>query len=198
MQTIGATTTMEYRKYIEKDSALERRFQPVYVDEPTAEVSVEILRGLKERYEEHHRVKISDQAVEAAVKLSQRYIADRYLPDKAIDVMDEASSRVKLQATILPESLKELEKEAEEIKKLKEKAVKNQDFEEAAHYRDEEEKLKKKYRDRKENWLKEVDSSRPLVGEEDIATVVSIWTGIPISRLDTEEKKIGKHGKGNP
>jgi len=189
LQTIGATTTMEYRKYIEKDSALERRFQPVYVDEPTAEVSVEILRGLKERYEEHHRVKISDQAVEAAVKLSQRYIADRYLPDKAIDVMDEASSRVKLQATILPESLKELEKEAEEIKKLKEKAVKNQDFEEAAHYRDEEEKLKKKYRDRKENWLKEVDSSRPLVGEEDIATVVSIWTGIPISRLDTEEKE---------
>ncbi|MBP9015021.1 MAG: ATP-dependent Clp protease ATP-binding subunit [Candidatus Atribacteria bacterium] len=189
LQTIGATTIMEYRKYIEKDSALERRFQPVYVDEPSAEVSVEILRGLKGRYEEHHRVKITDEAVEAAVKLSQRYIADRYLPDKAIDVMDEASSRVKLQATVLPESLKELEKEAEEIKKQKEKAVKNQDFEEAAHYRDEEEKLKKTYRDKKENWLKEVDNSRPLVEEEDIANVVSVWTGIPVSRLDTEEKE---------
>ncbi len=189
LQTIGATTIMEYRKYIEKDSALERRFQPVYVDEPSVDVSIEILRGLKERYEEHHRVKISDQAVEAAVKLSQRYIADRYLPDKAIDVMDEASSRVKLQAMVLPESLKELEKASEEIKKLKEKAVKNQDFEEAAHYRDEEEKLKKKYRDKKESWLKEVDNSRPLVGEEDIATVVSNWTGIPVSRLDAEEKE---------
>ncbi|HXL02408.1 MAG TPA: ATP-dependent Clp protease ATP-binding subunit [Candidatus Atribacteria bacterium] len=189
LQTIGATTIMEYRKYIEKDSALERRFQPVYVDEPSVDVSIEILRGLKERYEEHHRVKISDQAVEAAVKLSQRYIADRYLPDKAIDVMDEASSRVKLQAMVLPESLKELEKASEEIKKLKEKAVKNQDFEEAAHYRDEEEKLKKKYRDKKESWLKEVDNSRPSVGEEDIATVVSSWTGIPVSRLDAEEKE---------
>ncbi|HOQ67483.1 MAG TPA: ATP-dependent Clp protease ATP-binding subunit [Candidatus Atribacteria bacterium] len=189
LQTIGATTITEYRKYIEKDSALERRFQPVYVDEPSPEVSIEILQGLKDRYEEHHRVRISDQAVEAAVKLSQRYIADRYLPDKAIDVMDEASSRVKLQATVLPENLKNLEKEVEKVKKLKEKAVKNQDFEEAAHYRDEEERLKKQYRDKKESWLKEVDSSRPLVEEEDVATVVSNWTGIPVSRLDAEEKE---------
>ncbi len=189
LQTIGATTITEYRKYIEKDSALERRFQPVYVDEPSPEVSIEILQGLKDRYEDHHRVRISDQAVEAAVKLSQRYIADRYLPDKAIDVMDEASSRVKLQATVLPENLKNLEKEVEKVKKLKEKAVKNQDFEEAAHYRDEEERLKKQYRDKKESWLKEVDSSRPLVEEEDVATVVSNWTGIPVSRLDAEEKE---------
>ncbi|NSW76719.1 MAG: ATP-dependent Clp protease ATP-binding subunit [Candidatus Atribacteria bacterium] len=189
LQAIGATTITEYRKYIEKDSALERRFQPVYVDEPSVEVTVEILRGIKDRYEEHHRVVISEEAIEAAVRLSQRYIADRYLPDKAIDVMDEASSRVRLRVTVLPEDLKILEREIEEVRKKKEKAVKNQDFEGAACYRDEEESLKRKYRERKETWLKEVDSSRPVVTEEDIAAVVSSWTGIPVFRLAMEEQE---------
>ncbi|MGQ9473935.1 MAG: ATP-dependent Clp protease ATP-binding subunit, partial [Candidatus Caldatribacteriaceae bacterium] len=189
LQAIGATTITEYRKYIEKDSALERRFQPVYVDEPTLEVAIEILRGIKERYEEHHRVTISEAAIEAAVRLSQRYIADRYLPDKAIDVMDEASSRVRLRVTILPEDLKVLEKEIEEVRKKKEKAVRNQDFEGAACYRDEEETLKRKYRERKEAWLKEVDATRPMVTEEDVATVVSNWTGIPVFRLAMEEQE---------
>jgi ATP-dependent Clp protease ATP-binding subunit ClpC len=189
LQAIGATTITEYRKYIEKDSALERRFQPVYVDEPSVEVTVEILRGVKDRYEEHHRVTISEEAIEAAVRLSQRYIADRYLPDKAIDVMDEAASRVRLRATVLPEDLKVLEKEIEEVRKKKEKAVKNQDFEGAACYRDEEESLKRKYRERREAWLKEVDSSRPVVTEEDVAAVVSNWTGIPVFRLAMEEQE---------
>lgn len=189
LQAIGATTIAEYRKYIEKDSALERRFQPVYVDEPTVEVTIEILWGIKERYEEHHRVTISEGAIEAAVRLSQRYIADRYLPDKAIDVMDEASSRVRLRATILPEDLKVLEKEIEEVRKKKEKAVRDQDFEGAACSRDEEETLKRKYRERKEAWLKKLDAIRPVVTEEDVATVVSNWTSIPVFRLAMEEQE---------
>ncbi|WP_438314047.1 ATP-dependent Clp protease ATP-binding subunit [Candidatus Caldatribacterium sp. SIUC1] len=189
LQAIGATTITEYRKYIEKDSALERRFQPVYVDEPSVEVTIAILRGIRERYEEHHKVRITDEALEAAAKLSQRYISDRYLPDKAIDVMDEAASRVRLQATVLPPELKELEARIEEVRRQKERAVRNQDFEEAARYRDEEERLKRKYRESKEAWLREVDATRPLVTEEDIAAVVSSWTGIPVSRLAMEEKE---------
>jgi len=189
LQAIGATTITEYRKYIEKDSALERRFQPVYVDEPSVEVTIAILRGIRERYEEHHKVRITDEALEAAAKLSQRYISDRYLPDKAIDVMDEAASRVRLRATVLPPELKELEARIEEVRRQKERAVRNQDFEEAARYRDEEERLKRKYRESKEAWLREVDATRPLVTEEDVATVVSNWTGIPVSRLATEEKE---------
>ncbi|MDK2896895.1 MAG: ATP-dependent Clp protease ATP-binding subunit ClpC [Candidatus Atribacteria bacterium] len=189
LQAIGATTITEYRKYIEKDSALERRFQTVFVDEPSVEVSIQILQGIKDRYEDHHRVDIADEALKAAVKLSQRYIADRYLPDKAIDLMDEASSRVRLRTTILPEHLKNMEKQVEEVRSSKEKAVKEQDFEEAARYRDEEEQLKQKYREEKEEWLREVDSLRPSVGEEDVAAVVSSWTGIPLSRLALEEKE---------
>jgi|UniRef100_A0A7V3YFN3 ATP-dependent Clp protease ATP-binding subunit ClpC len=189
LQAIGATTITEYRKYIEKDSALERRFQPVYVDEPSVEVTIAILRGIRERYEEHHKVRITDEALEAAAKLSQRYISDRYLPDKAIDVMDEAASRVRLRATVLPPELKELEVRIEEVRRQKERAVRNQDFEEAARYRDEEERLKRKYRESKEAWLREVDATRPLVTEEDIAAVVSSWTGIPVSRLAMEEKE---------
>uniref|UniRef100_A0A7V3YMM7 ATP-dependent Clp protease ATP-binding subunit n=1 Tax=Candidatus Caldatribacterium californiense TaxID=1454726 RepID=A0A7V3YMM7_9BACT len=189
LQAIGATTITEYRKYIEKDSALERRFQPVYVDEPSVEITIAILRGIRERYEEHHKVRITDEALEAAAKLSQRYISDRYLPDKAIDVMDEAASRVRLRATVLPPELKELEARIEEVRRQKERAVRNQDFEEAARYRDEEERLKRKYRESKEAWLREVDATRPLVTEEDIAAVVSSWTGIPVSRLAMEEKE---------
>lgn len=189
LQAIGATTITEYRKYIEKDSALERRFQPVYVDEPSVEVTIAILKGIRERYEEHHKVRITDEALEAAAKLSQRYIADRYLPDKAIDVMDEAASRVRLRATVLPPELKELEARIEEVRRQKERAVRNQDFEEAARYRDEEERLKRKYRESREAWLREVDATRPLVTEEDVAAVVSSWTGIPVSRLAMEERE---------
>lgn len=189
LQAIGATTITEYRKYIEKDSALERRFQPVYVDEPSVEVTIAILKGIRERYEDHHKVRITDEALEAAAKLSQRYIADRYLPDKAIDVMDEAASRVRLRATVLPPELKELEARIEEVRRQKERAVRNQDFEEAARYRDEEERLKRKYRESREAWLREVDATRPLVTEEDIAAVVSSWTGIPVSRLAMEERE---------
>ncbi len=189
LQAIGATTITEYRKYIEKDSALERRFQPIYVDEPSVEVTIAILRGIRERYEEHHKVRITDEALEAAAKLSQRYISDRYLPDKAIDVMDEAASRVRLRATVLPPELREIESRIEEVRRQKEKAVRNQDFEEAARYRDEEERLKRKYRESREAWLQEVDACRPLVTEEDIAAVVSSWTGIPVSRLAMEERE---------
>ncbi|MGQ9622300.1 MAG: ATP-dependent Clp protease ATP-binding subunit [Candidatus Caldatribacteriaceae bacterium] len=189
LQAIGATTITEYRKYIEKDSALERRFQPIYVDEPSVEVTIAILRGIRERYEEHHKVRITDEALEAAAKLSQRYISDRYLPDKAIDVMDEAASRVRLRATVLPPELKEIETRIEEVRRQKEKAVRNQDFEEAARYRDEEEHLKRKYRESREAWLQEVDACRPSVTEEDIAAVVSSWTGIPVSRLAMEERE---------
>ncbi len=189
LQAIGATTITEYRKYIEKDSALERRFQPVYVDEPSVKNSIEILRGIKERYEDHHRVEIVDEALKAAVHLSQRYISDRYLPDKAIDVMDEASSRVRLRATVLPDDLKQMEKEIEETRIKKEMSVKQQDFEEAATLRDLEDQLKRKYRKNKDEWLQQIDTMRPLVTEEDIAAVVANWTGIPVSRLAIEEKK---------
>ncbi|QPM67022.1 ATP-dependent Clp protease ATP-binding subunit [Atribacter laminatus] len=189
LQAIGATTITEYRKYIEKDSALERRFQPVYVDEPSVKSSIEILRGIKERYEEHHRVEIVDEALKASVHLSQRYISDRYLPDKAIDVMDEASSRVRLRATVLPDDLKQLEKEIEETRVKKETSVKQQDFEEAATLRDLEDQLKRKYRKNKDEWLQQIDTMRPLVTEEDIAAVVANWTGIPVSRLALEEKQ---------
>ncbi|MCX6090709.1 MAG: ATP-dependent Clp protease ATP-binding subunit [Candidatus Atribacteria bacterium] len=189
LQAIGATTITEYRKYIEKDSALERRFQPVHVDEPSVDTTVQILRGIKERYEEHHRVDITDEAIECAVSLSQRYISDRFLPDKAIDVMDEAASRVRLRATILPEDLKQLEKEIEETKLTKETAVKQQDFEEAARLRDLEDQLKRKYRKNKDDWMQQVDTIRPMVTEEDVATVVANWTGIPVSRLAIEEKQ---------
>ena len=189
LQTIGATTITEYRKYIEKDSALERRFQPVYVDEPSIKNSIDILRGIKERYEEHHRVEIIDEALKAAVYLSQRYISDRYLPDKAIDVMDEASSRVRLRATVLPDVLKQMEKQIEETRLKKETSVKQQDFEEAATLRDMEDQLKRKYRKCKDDWLQQIDTLRPLVTEEDIAAVVANWTGIPVSRLAIEEKQ---------
>ncbi len=189
LQAIGATTITEYRKHIEKDSALERRFQPVYVDEPEVSTAIEILKGIKEGYEEHHRVEITDDALEAAAKLSQRYISDRYLPDKAIDVMDEASSKVRLRATVLPKELKELEEEIENIRENKEISVKQQDFEEAARLRDLEDQNRRLYKDRREEWLQEVDMMRPLVTEEDIASVVANWTGIPVSRLAMEEKE---------
>ncbi len=188
-QCVGATTLNEYRKHIEKDAALERRFQPIVVDEPGEEESIEILKGLRDRYEAHHGVKIKDEAIIAAVKLSVRYISDRFLPDKAIDLIDEASSRVRLANYVLPEELKQKERHMEELIKEKEEAINAQEYEKAARLRDQEQKL----RDEIENERKEWTSKRTLQGgsvsEEEIAAIVSSWTGIPVSKLATEESE---------
>jgi len=187
LQCVGATTLDEYRKYIEKDAALERRFQPIMVDEPTVEETIEILKGLRDRYEAHHKVEITDAAIEAAARLSDRYITDRFLPDKAIDLIDEAASRVRLDANTAPPDIKELEKRLEEIQKEKEAAVNEQNFETAAKLRDEERKIKEKLKNLKEKWNNEKEVENVVVTEEDIARVVSNWTGIPVSRLAEEE-----------
>ncbi|HHW28395.1 MAG TPA: ATP-dependent Clp protease ATP-binding subunit [Syntrophomonadaceae bacterium] len=189
LQCIGATTLDEYRKNIEKDAALERRFQPVMVGEPTIEESIEILKGLRDRYEAHHRVKITDSALKAAVKLSSRYITDRYLPDKAIDLMDEAASRVRLKAYTAPPDVKELEEKIETLKKEKEAAVVNQEFEKAASLRDEEQKLQEELARIKENWVQRKELDQSIVTEDDIADIVSSWTGIPVNKLQEEESE---------
>ncbi len=189
LQCIGATTLDEYRKHIEKDAALERRFQPVMVGEPTIEESIEILKGLRDRYEAHHRVKITDSALKAAVKLSSRYITDRYLPDKAIDLMDEAASRVRLKAYTAPPDVKELEEKIETLKKEKEAAVVNQEFEKAASLRDEEQKLQEELARIKENWVQRKELDQSVVTEDDIADIVSSWTGVPVSKLQEEESE---------
>jgi len=189
LQCIGATTLDEYRKNIEKDAALERRFQPVMVGEPTIEESIEILKGLRDRYEAHHRVKITDSALNAAVKLSSRYITDRYLPDKAIDLMDEAASRVRLKAYTAPPDVKELEEKIETLKKEKEAAVVNQEFEKAASLRDEEQKLQEELARIKENWVQRKELDQSIVTEDDIADIVSSWTGIPVNKLQEEESE---------
>ncbi len=187
IQVIGATTLDEYRKYIEKDAALERRFQPVMVAEPTEEETKEILRGLRDKYEAHHRVKISDEAIDAAAKLSSRYIKDRFLPDKAIDLIDEAAAKVRLKSAFEPEGVKKLEKELEEIAKEKEEAVKKQEFEKAAQLRDKEREVKKKLEEEKKKWSEQKGKEEPVVTAEDIANVVSGWTGIPVTKLKEEE-----------
>ncbi|OWZ84529.1 ATP-dependent Clp protease ATP-binding subunit [Natranaerobius trueperi] len=187
LQCIGATTLDEYRKYIEKDSALERRFQPVTVDEPTKDATVEILKGLRDRYEAHHRVQITDGALEASVKLSDRYITDRFLPDKGIDLIDEAASNVKLKTNTAPPDMRKLEEELEEIEKEKEAAVKSQDFEQAAKLRDKEQEIKDELEDLEKRWEKKQLSDEAQVTEEDIARIVSDWTGIPVERLTEEE-----------
>lgn len=189
LQTIGATTIEEYRKYIEKDSALERRFQPVKVEEPTGEDAIAILKGLRDRYEAHHGVKITDEAIEAAVELSTRYIADRYLPDKAIDLIDEASSRVRLKLSTPPEEINTLESKLEELCKEKEEAVSNQNFERAAKIRDDEQSLKKELKEKRENWNRQKQSGSSEVGYDDIADVASLWTGIPVRKLSIEESE---------
>lgn len=189
LQCIGATTLDEYRKNIEKDAALERRFQPVMVGEPTIEESIEILKGLRDRYEAHHRVKITDSALKAAVKLSNRYITDRYLPDKAIDLMDEAASRVRLKAYTAPPDVKELEEKIETLKKEKESAVVNQEFEKAASLRDEEQKLQEELARIKDNWVQRKELDQSIVTEEDIADIVSSWTGVPVNKLQEEESE---------
>ncbi|WP_045516582.1 ATP-dependent protease ATP-binding subunit ClpC [Neobacillus niacini] len=191
LQCIGATTLDEYRKYIEKDAALERRFQPIRVDEPTAEESVRILEGLRDRYEAHHRVSITDEAIEAAVKLSDRYISDRFLPDKAIDLIDEAGSKVRLRSYTTPPNLKELEVKLDEVRKEKDSAVQSQEFEKAASLRDTEQRLREQLEETKKTWKEKQGKENSEVTVEDIASVVSSWTGIPVSKLaQTETTKL--------
>ena len=187
LQIIGATTIEEYRKHIEKDAALERRFQPVMVDEPSQEEAIEILKGIKDKYEAHHKVKITDEAIESAVKLSTRYIGDRYLPDKAIDLIDEAASRVRLRSYTAPSDLKELEEKKKSVEAEKLSAVNAQEFERAAALRDEERKLDKEIKDKRENWHDMAGKSHDEVTPADIADIVSSWTGVPVTQLSTEE-----------
>lgn len=189
LQCIGATTLDEYRKHIEKDAALERRFQPITVAEPTVEETIQILRGLRDRYEAHHRVRITDAALDAAARLSSRYITDRFLPDKAIDLMDEAGSRVRLQAFIAPPELKELEKKLEELQKEKEAAVDGQEFEKAAELRDQEQKLRSELDERRESWKQRKSGAELVVDEEAIAHIVSSWTGVPVKKLAEGESE---------
>ena len=183
IQLIGATTLEEYRKYIEKDAALERRFQPVTVEEPTEEQAIEILKGLRERYEKHHHVQITDAGIEAAVKLSIRYIADRYLPDKAIDLMDEASSKVRLGGFKMPEKISELERKAAQLEDDMETALMEQRFEDAGAIRKEKEAARKKYEKQVEKYHRDADKKKLVVGENEIAEIVSDWTKIPVKRL---------------
>ncbi|MCM3117872.1 ATP-dependent protease ATP-binding subunit ClpC [Neobacillus sp. MER 74] len=191
LQCIGATTLDEYRKYIEKDAALERRFQPIRVDEPTLEESIQILEGLRDRYEAHHRVSITDEAIQAAVKLSDRYISDRFLPDKAIDLIDEAGSKVRLRSFTTPPNLKELEVKLEEVRKEKDSAVQSQEFEKAASLRDTEQRLREQLEETKKNWKEKQGKENNEVTVEDIASVVSSWTGVPVSKLaETEMAKL--------
>ncbi|SMF66650.1 ATP-dependent Clp protease ATP-binding subunit ClpC [Priestia filamentosa] len=187
LQCIGATTLDEYRKYIEKDAALERRFQPIQVDEPTADESVQILQGLRDRYEAHHRVSITDEAIEAAVNLSDRYISDRFLPDKAIDLIDEAGSKVRLRSFTTPPNLKELEVKLETVRKEKDASVQSQEFETAASLRDTEQRLREELEQTKKEWKEKQGQENSEVTVEDIAMVVSSWTGIPVVKLAQEE-----------
>src|SRR5918999_894307 len=189
LQCIGATTLDEYRKYIERDAALERRFQPVMVEEPTLEQTVEILFGIRERYEEHHKVQITDEAVRAAADLSIRYITDRHLPDKAIDLIDEAGSRVRLRHSSAPQSLKDAKKELERVTKEKDAAINSQDYENAASLRDGEAQGKERIERLRAAWQEEVARETPVVTDEDIAQVVSMWTGIPVIRISEEESE---------
>src|SRR5471032_837314 len=187
MQCVGATTLNEYRKYIEKDAALERRFQSVKVDAPSIEDAIEILKGLRHKYEEHHKAEFTDKAVEASVKLSDRYITDRFLPDKAIDVLDEAGSRARISTMTRPPESKTIEAEIEEIKGKKEKAIKNQDFEGAAQMRDQEKQAKDRLETLLLNWRKAGEDKRVVIDEEEILHIVAKWTGIPLKRMGQDE-----------
>ncbi|STO06781.1 MULTISPECIES: ATP-dependent protease ATP-binding subunit ClpC [Exiguobacterium] len=187
LQCIGATTLDEYRKYIEKDAALERRFQPIQVNEPTAEEAEQILLGLRDRYEAHHRVTITDEAVHEAVVLSDRYISDRFLPDKAIDLVDEAASKVRLRSFTAPPNLKELEARLESIRKEKDSAVQSQEFEKAASLRDTEQKVREELEHLKSEWQNKQGNEKLEVTKEDIAQVVASWTGVPVTKIAEEE-----------
>jgi len=187
IQAVGATTIDEYKKHIEKDAALERRFQPVLVKEPTVEDTIAILKGLRDKYEAHHKVKITEEAINAAAKLSYRYVSDRFLPDKAIDLIDEASSKARLKQSTAPSDLNTLEKELEEIKKQKDEAINTQNFEKAAELRDKEKELNKKLEEKRRNWNEKKSSNEGSINEEDIAAIVSSWTGVPVEKMDTVE-----------
>jgi ATP-dependent Clp protease ATP-binding subunit ClpC len=187
LQTIGATTLDEYRKYIERDAALERRFQPVLVEEPSVEETIEILRGIKERYEAHHRLDISDEALKAAAELAARYVPDRFLPDKAIDLVDEAASRVRMQRASAPPSLKDAMRGLESVQSEKESAISAQQYELAAELRDREAKLRSRIEKLESGWQSQQGSDKPVVSAEDIAHVVAMWTGIPVMRIAEEE-----------
>jgi ATP-dependent Clp protease ATP-binding subunit ClpC len=190
LQTIGATTLDEYRKYLERDAALERRFQQIRVDEPSVDDTVQILRGLRDRYEAHHRCKISDDALHAAAVLADRYIQDRHLPDKAIDLIDEAASRMRIRSMSAPPRYRELEDEIEKVRKDKEASIEAQEFEKAASLRDKERKLTQKKRELEESWrTNEGAEEQPEVGEEEIADIVSMWTGIPVFKLTEAESE---------
>ena len=189
IRVVGATTLNEYRKYIEKDAALERRFQPVTVGEPTPETAIEILKGLRDKYESHHKLTITDEAIEAAVRLSVRYINDRFLPDKAIDLMDEAASRVRMDAESASPELKSLEEKLAALRKEKAEVIAKQDYEKAAQLRDIEQNYVQQVEIERDNWRKNLSVSRGTVGEEDIAKVVAGWTGIPVTRLTEDESQ---------
>ena len=196
LQLIGATTINEYRKYIEKDSALERRFQPVTVDEPSEEESIAILKGLRRRYEEHHRVEITDDALEAAVKLSSRYINDRFLPDKAIDLIDEAASKVRLSNYTKPSKIKDYEAQIDDLEEEKESAIRDEAYEKAGDIKKKQEKLKEKIRLTLEKWEKEKETRKLVVGENEVADVVAGWTKIPVKKLAQEESERLKNLEG--
>src|SRR5690625_1502790 len=187
LQAIGATTLDEYRKHVERDAALERRFQPVVVEEPSVEDTILILEGLRDRYEAHHRVKITDESLVAAARLADRYVSDRFLPDKAIDLIDEAASKVRLQALVAPPELKELEERIEETRIEKESAIKNEEFEKAANLRDQEQKMHETLKRKREEWRTERSRTEGTVDSEDVAQVVASWTGIPVTKLAQEE-----------
>jgi len=190
LQTIGATTLDEYRKYLERDAALERRFQQIRVDEPSVDDTVQILRGLRDRYEAHHRCKISDEALTASAVLADRYIQDRHLPDKAIDLIDEAASRMRIKTMSAPPRYRELEDEIEKVRKDKEASIEAQEFEKAASLRDKERKLTQKKRELEDNWRSEEgNTEQPEIGEEEIADIVSMWTGIPVFKLTEAESQ---------
>src|SRR5919108_546225 len=187
LQTVGATTLDEYRKYLERDSALERRFQKITVDQPSLEECVQILKGLRDRYEAHHKVNITDEALEAAAELADRYISDRFLPDKAIDLIDEAASRMRIKSMSSPPVYRELEEEIETTRRDKEAAIENQEFEKAAQLRDKERRLTNKKRELEDAWESGEGGERPSIGEEEIADIVSMWTGIPVFKLTEAE-----------
>ncbi|MBI5855610.1 MAG: ATP-dependent Clp protease ATP-binding subunit, partial [Nitrospirae bacterium] len=189
IQCIGATTLDEYRKHIEKDGALKRRFQPIYVQPPSVDETIRIIQGLRDRYEEHHGVEITEEAIVEAVKLSDRYITDRFLPDKAIDLIDETGSRAKLQTYALPNELKALEQELKKVAREKELAISLQNFEEAVKYREEEERLRKLLDESKREWKKNQEKNKPVIGKEDVSYVVSKMTGIPLFKLEEEESQ---------
>jgi len=193
IQVIGATTLDEYRKYIEKDSALERRFQTVIVDQPSIEETIEIIKGLKQKYEEHHKLIISDEAIVAATELSSKFITERFLPDKAIDIIDEAASKVRLNVSALPPEGKELDKELKAIIKEKEDAIRNQEFERASDLRDDEANLKEKIHEIAEQWRTTQDENKPTVGVEEVAQVIATITGIPVTKItEAESEKLLK------